>query len=38
MTDMTINEETPKQRYYRDTNSQVNNRRGHIIDKMRNDK
>jgi ribonuclease HIII len=37
MTDMTINEDIPKQRSYRERNRQINNSKYQIIDIMRND-
>jgi uncharacterized protein YfaS (alpha-2-macroglobulin family) len=37
MTDMTMNEEIPKQLSYRERNRQVNNSEHQIIDIMRND-
>lgn len=37
MTDMTINEEIPKQRSYHERNRQTNNSKYQIIDIMRND-
>jgi len=37
VTDMTINEEMPKQRSYRERNRYINNSKYQIIDVMRND-